>query len=260
MQKRTLTINFERSVTAGVPNTIEVAIAPLSEPNAPSENVTLVGGTQTQVIVLDNEINPAVFELVPSDAAELSSRVLYRIAWRQRYLGRQYVKDFVMPDFDCSFDDLDDLGSIIGGETYVQWTDRGAPGGVAALNSLGQVVDGDGNPVGDPDVSLAASLTAGEGITITETASVDDFTIHEFAIDRDVVARRWSGPVIPASGNFGVVQHNLGTTEVMACFRVAATRDSVTPVVWKPNADGNTLGVMFDAPPSAGQYWAVVIG
>lgn len=260
MQKRTLTINFERSVTSGIANTIEVAIAPLSEPNAPSDNATLVGGTQTQVIVCDNEINPAVFELVPSDSPQLSQRILYRIAWRQRYLGRQYVKDFVMPDADVNFADLDDLGSIIGGETYLQWTDRGARGGVAALNSLGQVIDGDGNPVGDPAANLASSLVAGEGLTVTEGEAPDGATLYEVAIDRDVVARRWSGPVQPASGNFGVVQHNLGSTEIMACFRVTATRDSVIPVVWKPNADGNSLGVMFDDPPSPGQYWAVVIG
>lgn len=260
MQKRTLTINFERAVTAGVPNTIEVAVAPLSEPNSPPSNTTLVGGTRTQVIVCDNEVNPAVFELVPSDAPELSERILYRIAWRQRYLGRQFVKDFVMPDFDVSFDELENLGSIIGGETYVQWTDRGSPGGVAALNSLGQVLDGDGNAIGDPNATLAASLTAGEGITITEATSPDDFTVHEFAIDRSVVARRWSGPVIPASGNFGSVTHNLGTTDVLAIFRRTDTRDSVTPVVWKPNADGDTLGAMFEAPPTAGQYWAIVIG
>jgi hypothetical protein len=259
MQKRTLTINFERSVTAGIPNTIEVAIAPLSEPNAPSQNVTLVGGTQTQIIVCDNEVNPAVFELVPTDAPELSQRILYRIAWRQRYLGRQYVKDFVMPDFDCSFDDLEDLGSIIGGETYLQWTDRGNPGGVAALNSLGQVLDGDGNPVGDPDVLLAQNLTGSNGVTIVENQAADGYTTYDFQAD-DSIPRRYAGPVIPASGNFGTVVHNLGTTEVVATFRLAATRDSVTPVVWKPNADGNTLGVMFDAPPLAGQYWAVVIG
>lgn len=259
MQKRTLTINFERSVTGGVPNTIEVAIAPLSEPNAPSQNVTLVGGTQTQIIVCDNEVNPAVFELVPTDAPELTGRILYRIAWRQRYLGRQYVKDFVMPDFDCNFDDLESLDSIIGGETYLQWTDRGNPGGVAALNSLGQVLDGDGNPVGDPDVLLGQNLTGSNGVTIVEDQAEDGYTTYDFQADA-TIPRRWSGPVTPATGNFGLVQHNLGSTEVIAHFRLTATRDSVTPVVWKPNADGNTLGVMFDSPPQAGQYWAVVIG
>lgn len=259
MQKRTLTINFERSVTGGVANTIEVAIAPLSEPNAPSENVTLVGGTQTQTIVCDNEVNPVVFELVPTDSAELSDRILYRVAWRQRYLGRQYVKDFVMPDFDCTFAELEDLGSVIGGETYVQWTDRGRAGGVAALNSLGQVLDGDGNPVGDSDVLLGQNLTASNGITITENQAEDGYTTYDFQADTDI-PRRWSGLVVPTTGNFGLVQHGLGSTEVIASFRLASTRDSVTPVAWKPNADGNTLAVMFDSAPQVGQYWAVVIG
>ena len=52
-----------------------------------------------------------------------------------------------MPDFDCDYDDLELLGNVIGGETYLQWTDRLRPGGVAALNDTGQVVDSEGRPV-----------------------------------------------------------------------------------------------------------------
>ena len=260
LPRRTLTVNFQRSVAAGVPATMEVAVAPLAEPSSPGDDVTLVGGTQTRVVLLDDEVTPVEFDLVPSDAPGLSGRVLYRIAWRERYLGRQFVRDFVMPDADVSFADLEDLGEVIGGETYVQWSDRGAPGGVAGLNSLGQVVDGDGNPVGDPEAVLAASVTAGQGIVVTEGTAGDGAVTREVSIDTQVVARRWSGPVQPASGNFGVVQHGLGTTELLAQFRRADTRDSVVPVAWKPGADGNTLSVMFDSPPSAGEYWAVVVG
>lgn len=260
LPRRTLTINFERSITAGVPNTMEVSISPLAEPSAPGENVTLVGGTQTRVVLLGDEVTPVSFDLVPSDNPGLSGRVLYRIAWRERYLGRQFVKDFVMPDFDVAFADLEDLGAVIGGETYLQWSDRGNPGGVAALNSLGQVVDGDGVPVGDPTTNLMSSLTAGDGLLLTEGAAQDGYPTYEFAVDRQTVVRRWSGPVIPASGNFGVVEHGLGTTEVQATFRRADTRDSVTPVLWRPNQDGNTLAVAFGSPPGQGEYWAVVVG
>lgn len=56
------------------------------------------------------------FRLVPTDHPDLTERVLYRAAWREKYLGRQYVTDFVMPDFDCNFDDLTNLGNIIGGK------------------------------------------------------------------------------------------------------------------------------------------------
>ena len=260
LPRRTLTVNFQRSISTGTPTTMEVSVSPLAEPSSPGDDVTLVGGTQNRVVLLENQVTPVTFDLVPSDAPGLSGRLLYRIAWRERYLGRQFVKDFVMPDSDVSFADLDDLSAIIGGETYVQWSDRGRPGGVAAVNSLGQVIDADGIPVGDN--ALLSSLTGGEGILITEDANEDGAITYEVAVDTAAVvgSRSWSGPVVPASGNFGVVQHDLGTTEVIAQFRRTYTRDSVVPVVWKPNADGNTIGVMFDAPPLPGQYQAVVIG
>lgn len=147
MQKRALTINFERSVNGTVPSVMEVAVAPLSEPNSPSGDATLVGGPQTQSILLNNTLNPAVFDLVPTDYPDLTTRVTYRIAWREKYMGRQFTKDFVMPDFDVNFDDLEDLGNIIDGTSYLQWTDRSHPGGVAGLNDAGQVIDSEGNPV-----------------------------------------------------------------------------------------------------------------
>ncbi len=148
MHKRTLTIRFQRSITAGVPNTMEVAVAPLNQPSAPAPNATLVGGTQVQTIVLSNEVNTVTFQLVPTDHPQLASRVTYRVAWRERYMGRQYTKDIVMPDFNVDFDDLGGLGNIIGGNTYLQWTDRGQANGVAGLNAQGQVINAAGQPVG----------------------------------------------------------------------------------------------------------------
>lgn len=145
--KRALTLSFQRAVTAGQPDEMEVAIAPLSEPNSSTDNAILVGGTQTQTILLANENNPVVFNLVATDNPGLTSRVTYRVAWRVKYLGRQYTADFVMPDFDVNYVDLGDLGQIIGGETYLQWSDRSKPDGVAGLNSAGQVIDAEGNAV-----------------------------------------------------------------------------------------------------------------
>ena len=147
MQHRALTINFQRSVTGTTPNVMEVAVAPLMEPNAPAGDATLVGGTVSQDVLLGNANNPVVFNLVPTDYPDLTTRVTYRIAWREKYMGRQFTKDFVMPDFDVAFDDLENLGNIIGGQSYLQWTDRSHPGGVAGLNDAGQVIDSEGNPV-----------------------------------------------------------------------------------------------------------------
>ena len=147
MVKRRLTINFQRSIKAGKPQVMEVAIAPLGNPSSPNNDATLVGGTQSQDVLLWNDNNPVVFDLVPTDSPDLTDRLLYRIAWREKFMGRQFTQDFTMPDFDCEFDDLQNLGSLIGGTTYLQWTDRMRPGGVAALNDAGQVVDSNGIPV-----------------------------------------------------------------------------------------------------------------
>lgn len=147
VQKRALTFEFQRSVSGTVPQIMEVVVTPLSTPNAPNDNATLVGGAQTQTILLTNDVNTCVFQLVPTDSADLTARVTYRAAWREKYMGIQNTQDFVMPDFDVAFDDLANLSLIVGHETYLQWSDRGNPDGVAALNSAGQVVDSGGNPV-----------------------------------------------------------------------------------------------------------------
>ena len=180
MHKRTLTINFQRSITAGVPNTMEVAVAPLNEPSAPAPNATLVGGTQTQSILLANGVNSVSFQLVPTDHPELTSRVTYRVAWRERYMGRQYTQDIVMPDFNVDFDDLQVLGNIIGTTSYLQWSDRSHPNGVAGLNSQGQVIDATGHPVG----LAAAQGSELRGLIQTETVARQqgDNTVRALAL------------------------------------------------------------------------------
>lgn len=256
--RRRLTVSFERSITAGVPNTMEIAVTPLSEPGSPEADLSLVGGTQAQTIVLTNATNAVTFDLVPTDSPSLNQRVLYRIAWRERYMGRQYTHDFVMPDTDVNFADLGDLGAILGGETYVQWTDRGRPNGVAGLNSLGQVIDADGNPVLGSDGLDALGFTASGGITKVATTEANQ-TLYDFRLDTDVAARRWVGLVIPASGNFGAISHNLGTVFVQVTVYNTSTRVPVD-VICRPNLDGNTVAVEFASPPVTGQYTAVVIG
>jgi hypothetical protein len=261
IQKRTLTVNFQRSITAGVPNTMEVAVTPLSEPRAPEQDLSLVGGTQNRVVVLANETTPVSFELVPTDSPELDQRVIYRIAWRERFLGRQYTHDFVMPNANVNFADLSDLGSILGGETYLQWDDRGVPGGVAALNSLGQVIDAAGNPViSSDDAASALAIVASGGIEKITSTNTSGDTIYTFRLDPDEAVRKWSGLVVPTTGNLGTVTHNLGTIHVLAVVRETATRIPVPGAVIRPNADGNGLLIEFASPPLSGQYTAVVLG
>jgi len=153
VQKRALTVNFQRAVSGdGPPVVMEVAVNPLASPSAPNLDATLVT-RETQDVLLAEDAS-VVFYLVPTDHPDLDQRVPYRIAWREKYMGRLFTQDFVMPDFDVDFDDLHDLGNIIGGETYLQWSDRGRPEGVAGLDAQGRVIDADGNVVSGDEASI----------------------------------------------------------------------------------------------------------
>ena len=113
MQKRTLTVSFERAVYAGTPNTIEVTLTPLSSPTNPVANTVLVGGAQTRVVLLANDTTSVTFSLVPSGHVDLDEPITYRIAWRDRYAGNQYTADFTMPDADTNYADLATQGHIL---------------------------------------------------------------------------------------------------------------------------------------------------
>lgn len=146
LQNRALTVNFQRAVTGdGPPVVMEVAVNPLSVASSPNQDATLITRETQDVLLADRA--EVIFYLVPTDHPDLTARVTYRIAWREKYMGRVFTQDFVMPDFDCDFDDLQDLGNLIGGSTYVQWSDVSRPGGVAALNEAGRVVDSEGRVV-----------------------------------------------------------------------------------------------------------------
>jgi hypothetical protein len=113
MQKRTLTLSFERSVTAATPNTIEVTVIPLVTTTNPVSNTILISGPQTRVLLLANSITTTTFSLVPSNHVDLDESIVYRIAWRERYTGSQYTADFTMPDADTNYADLAGLGRIL---------------------------------------------------------------------------------------------------------------------------------------------------
>jgi hypothetical protein len=113
MQKRTLTVRFARAITSASPNTMEVSVIPLATTSDVVSNTTFVGGPQVRILVLASDTNTLTFDLVPTDDPDLTAPIHYRIAWRERYLGKQYTADFVMPDEDVEFADLDDMGNII---------------------------------------------------------------------------------------------------------------------------------------------------
>lgn len=146
--KRNLEFHFPRSVsvTKQIPQTLEVIVTPLSDPSGPDQG-TYVGGAQKQSVLLDDDDNVLVFQLVPTASPDLLAPVTYRVAWREGgVIGRTFTYDFAMPDRDVRFDELAELGQIIGGETYLQQSDLGVPGRVAKLNDDGVPVDSNGHP------------------------------------------------------------------------------------------------------------------
>lgn len=169
--RRNLTFNFGRSVRIvngqSVAQTMEVSVTPLATPSAPDADLTLVGGVQEQTVLLNNGVNTAVFELVPSNAPGLTEPMNYLVAFRQGGItGALTTTPFAMPDADVAWDDMADLGNIIDGAIFLRQTDLGVPGRAAKLNDSGQVVDADDNPVAMPsDVTgvsddLATEITA----------------------------------------------------------------------------------------------------
>lgn len=143
--KRTLTIRFEKAVANSKQETLEVVITPLSSANHPENDQTILGLKQTQKITLVDPVTTLSFRLTPTYEIGLDRPILYRIAWRRGAFGRIESTEFAMPNQDVDFDDLFDLGHIITGESYLLREDVGVPGGVARLNSEGQVVDANGN-------------------------------------------------------------------------------------------------------------------
>lgn len=167
LQTYTLTFNFDRAVTwyngSQVPEEMEVTVIPLANPSFPGMG-TYVGGLQSQTVLLTNQTNTVTFNLVPTYAAGLSQPVKYRAEWRQGGItGRVFSETFAMPAQNVTWDQLDNLGDIVTGVDYIQQTQVGVPGGIAALNSLGHVIDSDGTEVAvQSDVSALTTLISVE--------------------------------------------------------------------------------------------------
>lgn len=147
--KRKLTIRFQRSVSSpsGRPDRMEVFLQSLNATNNTVADTTFPAVRITRFVELRNDTNDLVFELEPSYTPGFDRPVLYRVAWRKEYMGQIERTDFAMPDADVFFDDLFDLGAIVGPETYLAESDLGVPGRVARLSDTGKVIDSDGNEI-----------------------------------------------------------------------------------------------------------------
>jgi hypothetical protein len=165
-----LTFQFNRSVkwSGGkqVPQVMEVVVIPLASPSFPDLG-TFVGGPQSQTVLLTNVTNDVVFQLVPTYAAGLSEPVLYRVEWREGGItGRTFTEQFAMPSQDVTWDEVQQLGNVVTGVDYIQQSQIGIPGGIAALNVDGEVTDATGTPVANS--TDLATLT---GLIDTEVAN-----------------------------------------------------------------------------------------
>jgi hypothetical protein len=158
---RSLTFDFSQVVAAPgeAPEEWEIVLTPLKSPlDGTVPDGVLVGGLRSQTFKMGDA---PVFEVVPSDAPGLSSTVWYRAGWRPRFFGRMETYDFTMPDTDITFDDLKDLGKVIGDSVYLRQIDLGVH--VAAIDSEGYVLDGNGDRIGSGNVTeeeLAAERQA----------------------------------------------------------------------------------------------------
>jgi hypothetical protein len=145
--KRTLTIKFEKSVSSdGTPDSLEVVLVPMLSAASTTNDSVLVGSRKTKNVLLNNDVL-VKFDLVPTHEPGLTEPVFYRLAWRQKFMGRIFSYDFAMPDQDVNFSDLYDLDAIITGESYLWVSDLGKPGRVAQLNSDGDVMNALGVPI-----------------------------------------------------------------------------------------------------------------
>lgn len=145
--KRTLTIKFERSVSSdGTPDTLEVVLSPVLSAASASSDSLLVGSRQTKTVSLERNVT-VTFEVLPSYTPGLSQPAVYRLAWRQKFMGRVENYDFSMPDRDVSFHDLFDLDAIVTGESYLWVSDLGKPGRAAQLDHEGNVTNALGVPI-----------------------------------------------------------------------------------------------------------------
>jgi hypothetical protein len=158
--RRNLTVHFQKSVkvtsTESIPQSVEVTVIPLQDASNAEAVATYVGGPQSATTTLLKEDNVVVFSLVPSYLPGLSNPINYRIMWRVGgVVGRTETYDFAMPDSDISFDQLQSVGNIIDGDSYLQQSDLGVAGRVARLNNDGMVIDAAGNRVAMPSEILA---------------------------------------------------------------------------------------------------------
>jgi len=154
--KRKFSVPFGHSITAtGKADRIEVIVRSLTTSSSGSGNVTYPAVFERRMITLTDDINTAEFMLTPSYEPGLDRPILYRVSWRKDFLGRVENTDFTMPNSDISYDDLFDLGAIMGDETYLKEQDLGVAGRVARLNSAGLVIDANGNEVTGGDATAA---------------------------------------------------------------------------------------------------------
>jgi len=165
---RALTFSFGPSVSTltGLPDLLEIAVLPLADPTNPNVDITFAGGVKSQQIELTDKVNTVVFNLIPTNAPGLSAPLYYRVMWRSGLSSRTMTTDFVMPDVDCTWDDLvGGIGAVLDGTMYLQQADLGVPGRVAQLDDQGTPITSHG-----VQCALITDITALQNSLTAETA------------------------------------------------------------------------------------------
>lgn len=134
------------NTATGLPEIMDIALQALGSAADPTAGATFAGGVKSAQIELSGPVNSVVFELIPSYSPGLTTPLQYRVMWRAGVMGRTDTFDFVMPDEDLSWEELQgNVSNIIGGAAYLQQTDLGVAGRVARLDEDGNVIDAAGN-------------------------------------------------------------------------------------------------------------------
>ncbi len=240
--KRKFRVVFGRSVaTSGRPDVMEVLVQSLSTSSNALTDITFPPVDEIRKIALGNATNVAEFDLEPSYQPGLDRPILYRVTWRKSMIGRVETTDFTMPNADITYDDLFDLGAIVGSEVYLREEDLGVIGRVAKLNDDGLVVDAFGNVVSGSEGigQLEQRLTVEEQERRAGDLSNRAYAAQQLELQINSVISTTNTKIAAAIAEFRAADLSEKTAREQA---IAGLNTYITSVVAEQNGQLSALG------------------